>query len=222
MKTLLKYNPTQSVQLLKTVIIALLLLLSFTGHSQSWQWVKRGGSTQNPSNSNPTSELVRFLETDSNGNIYVTSPVTQFSLNIDGNAKTGYGGRDDVLASFACDGTYRWSTVIGGPGGFSEDNIANIKVDSNGDVYALLQISWGDEFQELFHFDATTTIPQSFVNMKRMCIAKYSGTTGNVLWYKFPQADGLTSLDYLQSGFGLSIWFRISHRIVRHSSRQKK
>jgi hypothetical protein len=198
MKTLLKHSLTQNLRWRKIVIVVF-LLLSFTGHSQSWQWVKRGGSTQNPDNSDPQSELVRFLETDNNGNIYVTSPVTQFSLNIDGNAKVGYGYKDNVLASFACDGTYRWSTVIGGPE--DSDNISNIKVDSNGDVYALLTISWGDQFEELFHFDATTTIPQSFINRKRMCIAKYNGTTGNVLWYKFPQADGLTGLDYLQSGF---------------------
>lgn len=198
MKTLLKYSPTQSVRWLKTVIIALLLVLSFTGHSQSWQWVKRGGSTSNP-DEDSHGEAVNALETDSNGNIYVTSPVTQFSLNIDGNAKTGYGYKDNVLASFACDGTYRWSTIIGGPE--NSDYISGIKVDSNGDVYVLLQITWGDQFEELFHFDATTTIPQSFVNTKRMCIAKYSGTTGNVLWYKFPQADGLTGLDYLYSYF---------------------
>lgn len=198
MKTLLKNNLTRNLRWLKIVIVALFILLSYTGHSQSWQWVKRGGSTQNPSNSNPNSELVQFLETDSNGNIYVVSPVTQYSLDIDGNAKTGYGYKDNVLASFSCDGTYRWSTVIGGP----EDNdyFGDIKVDSNGDVYVLLQISWGDdEFQELFHFDSSTTIPLSFVNRKRICIAKYSGLTGNVIWYKFPQADGLSGLDYLYS-----------------------
>ncbi|ESU26560.1 hypothetical protein FLJC2902T_25310 [Flavobacterium limnosediminis JC2902] len=46
------------------------------------------------------------------------SPVGQTLLNIDGNPKTNYGDSssktDFALSSFSCDGTYRWSKIIGG------------------------------------------------------------------------------------------------------------
>jgi len=76
-----------------------------------------------------------------------------------------------------------------------------MQVDANGDVYVIGRTTYGNPFQELFHFDATTTLPYSNVNLKKIYIAKYSGTTGNVLWYRFPQPNGWTNSQYFESAF---------------------
>ncbi|WP_442787259.1 hypothetical protein [Flavobacterium suncheonense] len=96
----------------------LLLLLAFSSHSQTWQWGKRGGSTDNLSVTSSRKEEIIDMVTDSQKNIYILAPVGQTLLNIDGNPKTNYGDSssktDYALSSFSCDGTYRWSKIIGG------------------------------------------------------------------------------------------------------------
>lgn len=99
----------------------LILLIALSAHSQTWQWGKRGGSTDNLSTiGSSRREEVIAMATDSQKNIYVLSPVGQTLLNIDGNPKTNYGDSssktDFALSSFSCDGTYRWSKIIGGEG----------------------------------------------------------------------------------------------------------
>ncbi len=176
--------------------LLLLFLISSTSYAQSWQWGKRGGG--NGTNGYDYQEEVRAIKTDAQGNVYILSPIAAGGIDVDGNTKQGYGFDDSVLASFACDGSYRWSAVIGG---FAEDFIQSMQVDANGDVYIIGRPSYGNQFQELFHFDATTALPYSNVNLKQIYIAKYSGVTGNVLWYRFPQANGLTLSQYGVSGF---------------------
>jgi hypothetical protein len=176
--------------------IGIALLSTFFCFSQSWQWGKRGGG--NGVSGFDYQEEVRAIETDSQGNVYILSPIAPGGIDIDGNTKPGYGFDDCVLASFACDGSYRWSTIIGG---FADDFIQNMQVDANGDVYVIGRPTYGSQFQELFHFDASTALPYSNVNLKQIYIAKYSGVTGNVLWYRFPQANGLTLSQYGVSGF---------------------
>jgi len=176
--------------------IGIALLSTFFCFSQTWQWGKRGGG--NGVSGFDYQEEVRAIETDSQGNVYILSPIAPGGIDIDGNTKPGYGFDDCVLASFACDGSYRWSTIIGG---FADDFIQNMQVDANGDVYVIGRPTYGSQFQELFHFDATTALPYSNVNLKQIYIAKYSGVTGNVLWYRFPQPNGLTLSQYGVSGF---------------------
>ena len=99
----------------------LVLLLTITSQAQTWQWGKRGGSTDNLSTiGGSRKEEVIAMATDSQKNIYIISPVGQMLLNIDGNPKTNYGDSssktDYALSSFSCDGTYRWSKIIGGGG----------------------------------------------------------------------------------------------------------
>jgi len=99
--------------MIKKLLFFSVLSVTFT-YSQSWQWGKRGGG--NGVNGFDYQEEVRAIETDSQGNVYIFSPIAPGGIDIDGNTKPGYGSDDCVLASFACDGSYRWSTVIGGVG----------------------------------------------------------------------------------------------------------
>ena len=103
---------------MKKNITYILLLASFSAFSQSFQWVKRGGSNENLGNDY---ESVYSIATDSQKNYYVLSYVGMSDLDVDNNPKSnydwpGFGPKDIVLASFSCDGTYRWSKVFGGGG----------------------------------------------------------------------------------------------------------
>ena len=85
-------------------------------YAQTVQWVKRGGSNENPGNE---TESAYSIATDSEKNFYILSKVGMSDLDVDGNLKNnydnpGFGPQDTMLASFACDGTYRWSKVFWG------------------------------------------------------------------------------------------------------------
>lgn len=176
-------------------IVVLLIGIS-PSHAQSWLWVKGGGAITDPVSGNPHSETVRCIEHDANGNTYLSAPIGDLGISIDGQSLTGYGFRDDVLASYTCDGTLRWATVVGGPN--SSDYIGQIKLDSNNDIYALLRVGQSSSTTQLYHFDASTTLPYTSVNRKNLCIAKYNGQNGQLLWYKFIQPDGQTFTQYNQ------------------------
>ena len=120
----------------KHIIIFFLFPLWGLGgfYAQTVQWVKRGGSVENIYADN---EGVFSIATDSEKNYYVLSRVAMSGLNVDGNSKTNYDNpsstpNDIVLASFACDGTYRWSKVFGGGG---DEIINSVEVDSQNNVY---------------------------------------------------------------------------------------
>jgi hypothetical protein len=179
---------------MKARLVLFALFFIAAANAQSWQWGQRGGSSFSIS---PDIEDVRSIKTDSQGNVYFLAPTGSDDLDIDSHTKTTYGYRDFVIGSFGCDGTFRWSTVIGGVG---EDNVCNIEIDDNGDVYiALSQITYGEAFEPRFHFDPTHFIDETFENRKQMFIAKYNGQTGAYLWHKALQADGLTQAEYYSS-----------------------
>ena len=120
----------------KHIIIFFLFPLWGLGgfYAQTVQWVKRGGSNENLGNDY---ESVYSIATDSQKNYYVLSYVGMSDLDVDNNPKSnydwpGFGPKDIVLASFSCDGTYRWSKVFGGGG---PENINSVVVDSQDNVY---------------------------------------------------------------------------------------
>jgi hypothetical protein len=176
---------------MKKLITLLVLLVLNEAAAQSWQWGKRLGSDA----SVPiTGEYIVSLQIDSNRNTYILAKVATTNIDVNGTSLPSYGGDNDfVLTSFSCDGTYRWATVIGG---YGADNCPDMRIDGNGDVYVLISPVYGGPFDEVFHFDATTTIPYNFENRKKLYLAKYNGLTGNVIWYQSPQPDGWTEQQY--------------------------
>ncbi|GAB3719183.1 T9SS type A sorting domain-containing protein [Flavobacterium koreense] len=176
---------------MKKIITLLVLLILNGAEAQSWQWGKRLGSDD----SVPiTGEFIVSLQIDSNRNTYVLAKVATTNIDVNGTSLPSYGGDNDfVLTSFSCDGTYRWATVIGG---YGADDCLDMRIDGNGDVYVLISPVYGGQFDEVFHFDATTIIPYSFENRKKLYLAKYNGLTGNVIWYQSPQPDGWTEQQY--------------------------
>lgn len=116
-------------------LLFITFLLPFLGYAQSFQWIKDGGSAENLGSNDY--EQVYSIATDSQKNVYVLSKVGMSSLNIDGNPKPNYDDpssfpTDIVLASFSCDGAYRWSKIIGGR---NTEEISAVQVDSQDNVY---------------------------------------------------------------------------------------
>ena len=120
---------------MKTKLLYIILVFTSVIQAQSFQWIKSGGSAELLGTNNY--EQVYSIATDSEKNVYVLSKVGMSNLNVDGHPKTNYDNpsyapTDIVLASFACDGSYRWSKVIGGEGG---EDINSVQVDSQDNVY---------------------------------------------------------------------------------------
>ncbi|MBC5834184.1 T9SS type A sorting domain-containing protein [Flavobacterium sp. F372] len=119
---------------MKKLLTYILFFAAFSAFSQSFQWLKRGGSVENPYADN---EATYSIATDSEKNYYVLSKVAMSGLNVDGYPKINFDNpgstpKDVVLASFACDGTYRWSKIFGGSG---DETINSVVVDSQDNVY---------------------------------------------------------------------------------------
>ena len=128
--------------------LSLLLLLSATATiAQSWQWGKRGGGVGDGMQSDRRDDLYAIV-TDSENNIYGLSKVYGGGVDIDGNAKDFYDEPcgycyDVALVSFACDGSYRWSKIIGGK---SSEEMYNVKVDAQNNVYVVGIIGFTNGF----------------------------------------------------------------------------
>ena len=184
---------------MKKILLITLLFIATITNAQTWQWAKRGGSVLSPPNGN---EKVVSMCVDPNGNIAVASLVSSSNINIDGNLKTGYSVQyptsDIAIASFSCDGTYRWSKTIGG---FQNDYIQDVATDADGNVYAVGTITIGNASlgagtTYAAHFDTDIVLPvadQSVnQNKKSMFLIKYD-TNGVFQWLRMPQPDDVSS-----------------------------
>ncbi len=120
---------------MKTFYTITIFILAFSCYSQSWQWGKRGGSANVLATNSPQEEVFSIV-TDREKNVYTLSAVGINHLNIDGHPKTNYGDyttfTDFAFSSFACDGSYRWSKVIGGS---SIEDFQPLQIDQNDNIY---------------------------------------------------------------------------------------
>ncbi len=172
------------------ILLLLILFTSLSSYSQSWQWGKRGGSTDQLDDlgSNRQEEVFGIV-TDSQKNIYTISYVGKNNLNVDGNTKTNFGDdttlTDVCLSSFSCDGTYRWSKIIGG-GGY--DYVRSIQIDGQDNIYI---VGWFGtcEYNSAYppRIDNDFILPQTpSHNCSITFLAKFN-SAGNLLWIKRPQ-----------------------------------
>ena len=184
--------------------IIFLLLFGTVIHAQAWQWGKRGGCQFDGTNSQPH-EQIKDIATDKNGNVYALGLVeSSGGANIDGHLLTLNGEKDVVLTSFSCNGTYRWTKVIGG---VSRDLPLAVATDTIGHVYA---ITW-DLPNTSFDSDTTTSLSSA----KHLALVQYD-TSGNFKWLRQPQSDTGTysylvnnsdSYDLHVEGNGDAYWF---------------
>jgi PKD repeat protein len=188
------------------------LFLPAMAVGQEWQWAKFGGSNDNiqlAGISKP--EQVTNMATDPEGNVFVLSPVGISSLEVDGLPKQSFGGYaggfatvDQMISSFACDGTLRWAKVIGGPG---DDSVKNIQTDADGNVYAtgyLVNHSTASSAFEGIHFDEDHVVEYNGWNTDNevLYIFKYSND-GELQWVHTPQPPGLAFGESVSHNFDL-------------------
>ncbi len=183
---LLKSHPFKKNHIMKRIILIIsILLISITAEAQSWQWGKRGGSTDNLGIN--YREEVQSMVTDSQNNIYIISSVGKNELDVDGVTKTYYGDPttivDVVVASFSCDGTYRWSKIIGGA---NWDDVDGIQVDSQDNIYIAGRFgSCGDTMYPP-RIENDVIISQTPQDCSLIFLAKFN-SNGDMLWFKRPQ-----------------------------------
>lgn len=179
---------------MKKYYIFLLVFISICTNAQSWQWGKRGGGDQALGDAN-WSERVRAIKTDSQGNIYAICPVSTPNLNIDGIPKTGYSNGntyDYALVSFGCDGTYRWSKVIGGQ---STDYISGLEIDQDDNIYISGRVAVTSTGSAPVHFDEDFVLEQSASTVntfkRGMFLVKYN-SDGVMQWMSLPQPEDIS------------------------------
>lgn len=192
---------------MKKLLLTLCLICSVS-YGQSWQWGKRGGSIDMMDlASDHRQEEVYGIVTDSNKNIYTISYVGKNNLNVDGNPKTYFGDNttlcDIALSSFACDGTYRWSKIIGG-GGY--DVVNSIQIDVNNNIYITGMFAGCQDNTNPPRIENDLIIsqfPQQDCGL--IFIAKFD-SNGTLLWIRRPQPSSVSAADAisLTGSFGLS------------------
>jgi PKD domain/Secretion system C-terminal sorting domain len=192
------------------LLFMLAFFLCFSVQSQTWQWAKRGGGTDNiPEYTYNVKEQVRDMDTDASGNVFILSPIGLTNVDVDGVDKetygeyTGAGGalNDYLVSSFDCQGILRWSKVLSG---FASDYFHTIGTDASGNVYLTGQMypSSGPS-QETIHFDTDSIVPYQSgnVNKQSLFLIKYTNE-GSMEWVRAPQPDdvsimvSLTALSY--------------------------
>lgn len=154
----------------KTVFSALVLFVVFMTAGtaiaqQEWQWGKRG---QFP---------VKDIAVDNNGNTYVLWPVSE-QANVDGHPIPGRGNTDMAVSSFSCNGTYRWTKVIGST---APDAGLAIGTDSLGGLYILGNN--GSSNSAVTYIDDDTVVSPT---LKKIMLIKYD-TSGNFKWLRMPE-----------------------------------
>ncbi len=159
------------------ILIAIALTATFSMNAQTWQWGKRGGCQFDGVNSQPH-EQIKDIATDRNGNVYALGLVeSSGGASVDGHSLTLYGFKDVVLTSFSCNGTYRWTKVIGGA---SNDMPIAVATDTVGHVYVTT-------FNlPPTNFSSDTTSPVN--SAKSLALLQYD-TLGNFKWLRQPQSD---------------------------------
>lgn len=183
----------------------ILLFISLQLSAQSWQWGKQGGSWTELSGSEE--ESVISIVTDKFNNSYILSIVGYQNLNIDGIPKTTYENNqgDLVIASFDCNGNYRWSRTIGGSG---YDKINRLHIDADNNIYAfgkLSRLNGEAYFRNETGIDITLpsyngNIPDQ--NLQTLFAVKYS-SNGELLWLRMPQAEDVTLIDAISNSHSL-------------------
>jgi PKD repeat protein len=179
----------------KSIFLLIIMFLAQNIFSQSFQWLKSGGGNGNPTFTG-LNEQVKKIVVDNAGNSFIISDVSNFTnlastFLIDGNIKnipSTYINNDvsqGFIASFDCNGAYRWSKVITGQdSGYIED----VKLDSQGNVYFIGNLGLtANQVNNRFDTDLTLPLALNTTSGCNNCysayIAKYTNS-GTFIWVK--------------------------------------
>jgi hypothetical protein len=167
-----------------SLILLTIIVLSVcnSAFAQHWEWGKRA---QNK---------VVQIAVDNNDNTYVLWAIAD-QANIDGHAIPCNGYSDIAVTSFKCDGSYRWTKVVGSS---SPDAGFGLGTDTLGGLYILGYL--GSSGVADVYVDADTVIAPT---SRRMVLFKYD-TSGNYQWLRMPEpttTSGVTA----NAGFNITV-----------------
>lgn len=168
-----------------TLFVLLLAVFSNSFAQSTWQWGKKAGSPWDVPTPDTPDDMGVSVTTDRNGNVYVLSSLVTPTLTIDGHPKSGWDNTDVVLTSFKCDGTYRWSKLIGG---HSLDYAVTVKTDTMNGVYISGYVFTNSS---AIGIDTDSTWTTSLGSAKGMFLAKFD-TSGAYKWFRMPQPDTIS------------------------------
>lgn len=155
------------------IIIIMLMTNHFASHAQTWQWAASMGNNSADPNPAPD-EMVRDMEVDDQGNVYVCGEIRPNGL-IGGQPATTYGMlHTGFVAKYDCNGTLVWAHTFGN---INRSYATAIELDGNGHLYLTGQVhSSTFPNYELYFMDTviTDTIFDLF-------LAKLD-TSGNRIW----------------------------------------
>jgi hypothetical protein len=185
---------------MKKTLTLLFFLTTLSAYCQSWQWGKRGGALEAlPLTYTQHQEQTYSLVADNNKNIYGLSRVGFTGLDIDGVPKTNFDNGsspdDYALFSFGCDGSYRWSKIVGG---INDEIVHPLQTDGNNNIYM------AGRFADCTNSASyPSRIDSDFINTHNDCrllfLTKYNDN-GVLQWIRRPQAVGVNStVSYTQT-----------------------
>jgi len=177
----------------KYLLIIYLFPFIMTAQTLDWQWVTRGGGNSFVGATEVSrEEQVYDIETDSQQNIYMLSHVGR-NISIGDTVKDYYDNYnnfnfDVVLASYNCEGEYRWSKVIGGRG----REIVHLEVDDNDNIYLAGRFYNCQDNEYPPRIDDDIILPQTQNVCQTLFLVKYS-SEGDFIWIRQPQEPGIQS-----------------------------
>ena len=197
---------------LKTILIIFIAVMyqSLSAQTQSWQWVKAGGSSSD--NGSPQPAECKIGGCDAKGNVYAVGMVDGPNMAFDTFSSAGsYSGTNTggsyLLFSYDCTGNMRWAKQIGD----EEGNFLNFGVvtDLEGNTYLAAQFYYGHNggLVRLFLGDTTIVSTAPVLTLPYLCMVKYD-SLGRLVWFKNFEEDTVHAAhvgSYQNSPYGLRI-----------------
>lgn len=203
-----RFSPLNTqYSILLSILCSLFSILSFS-QTYEWDWGKRGGGSNSVFGetegtlNNFAVEMIWDIVVDEQNNYYFLGKISSGTTTVDGNEVTTFGnnnyGNNIIISSFACNGTYRWSRVIGGGGYSGGDHAHKLVLDNNGGIYVSVNVynSTGSGGQSPVYFSENDSLPywnndiyEEQEGFKRGFLLKYNTENGDLVWRKDYQGD---------------------------------
>ncbi len=171
------------------ILVSCATVFGSVAHAQQFRWGINGGSID--AGPLALTERVSNMASDPNGNLYVTSPVYRNNISVAGaNLPDGhdYQFTDILLTSLNCNGSHRWSKIIGGIPG---DDAPFVKVSPLGQVYLAGYVTKNNA--QPIDFGTDTTL--SAAGFQTLFLIQYD-TLGHKKWLRMLQSDTVTNWSF--------------------------
>jgi hypothetical protein len=174
----------------------ILVELSLSAQTQSWQWVKAGGSSSDNGQVLQPPEC-KIAGCDAYGNVYAIGEVTGPNMRFDtfssaGAYSCGYNniGLSYLMFSYDCAGNMRWAKQIGDEEG--DFSVYGAVTDPLGNTYFAGQFYFGYIGNGLPLYLGDTTLPPTSEHLCQyyLCMVKYD-SLGRLVWFKNFQNDSV-------------------------------